>query len=186
MMLFSALLTTATILFDYLLLPYLVVYLRRYLFSANGETYFPFPEFVFVYVTLFASELVFRTLILEYTDLGMRALQWDHSFLIGTLAGVGGVSLLMPSILYALTNSTSGLAYSVFGLGLFVVCVMQGLLKAAHDLIGGVLFTKYCDHDLRLLREVAETGEQLLGVMRCFFAALFFIIGGAVLYHQVC
>nr|CDS30766.1 conserved hypothetical protein [Hymenolepis microstoma] len=184
MMLFSALLTTSTILFDYLLLPYLVVYLRRYLFNANSATYFPFPDFVFIYATLFASEFVFRTLVLEYTDFGMRALRWAHSTLIGALAGVAGVSFLIPTILYMLTNSTSRLEYSVFGLGLFVVCVMQGLLKAAHDLIGGVLFTKYCDYDLRHLRRVAETGEQLLGVMRCFLAAVFFIVGGAVLYHQ--
>ncbi|VDO06646.1 unnamed protein product [Rodentolepis nana] len=184
MMLFSALLTTSTILFDYLLLPYLVVYMRRYLFTANNGTYFPFPDFVFIYATLFASELVLRTLVLEYTDFGLRALRWAHSTLIGSLAGVAGVSFLMPTILYVLTNSTFRLEHSVYGLGLFVVCVVQGLLKAAHDLIGGVLFTKYCDIDLRQLRRVAETGEQLLGVMRCFFAAVFFIIGGAVLYHQ--
>lgn len=185
MMLFSALLTTATILFDYLLLPYLIVYLRRYLFSPNDATYFPFPDFVFIYAVLFASEIGFRYLVLEYTDFGLRALRFKHSTLIGALVGLAAVSFFMPSILFSLTSSTSALAFSVFGLGLFVVCVMQGLLKAGHDLLGGVLFTKYCDYDLIRLKGVAETGEQLLGVMRCFFASIFFVIGGAVLYHQV-
>ncbi|KAM7542070.1 hypothetical protein Aperf_G00000011142 [Anoplocephala perfoliata] len=183
MILFSALLTTATILFDYLLLPYLVVYLRRCLFTKD-DIYFPFPDFILIYATLFASELLFRTFILEYTDFGNRAIRWVNSTLIGALLGVSCVSFLMPSILYALASATSHVAFNVFGLGLFVVCVMQGLLKAAHDLFGGILFAKYCDLEIRIPKSVAETGEQLLGVVRCFFAALFFIIGGGVLYHQ--
>lgn len=184
MILFSGLLTTGTILFDYLLLPYLVIYLRRNLFTPFLD-FFPFPDFILVYGTLFASELLSRTVVLEYTSLGDRIMRWSNPNLIGALVVVSALFFSMPAILYWLGSGTAGAANSLFGFCLFVLCVTQGLLKAAHALLGGFLFTKYCDAVAFVPRSVAQTGEQLLGVVRCFFAALFFAIGGAVLYHQV-
>ncbi|KAL5108034.1 hypothetical protein TcWFU_007918 [Taenia crassiceps] len=154
MILFSGLLTTGTILFDYLLLPYFVIYLRRNIFTSLLD-FFPWPDFILVYGSLFTSELLSRTVILEYTNLGDRIM-----------------------------SGTAGAKNSLFAFCLFVLCVTQGLLKAAHALLGGLLFTKYCDTPTFVPRSVAQTGEQLLGVVRCFFAALLFVVGGAVLYHQ--
>ncbi|CDS37219.1 expressed conserved protein [Echinococcus multilocularis] len=183
MILFSGLLTTGTIFFDYLLLPYFVVYLQRNLFTPFPD-FFPFPDFILVYGTLFASELLSRTIILEYTNLGDRIIKWSNHSLIGALIVVSALSFFMPAILYWIGSRTAGAANSLFGFCLFVLCVTQGLLKAAHALLGGLLFTKYCDSMTLVPRSVAQTGEQLLGVVRCFFAALLFAVGGAILYHQ--
>ncbi|VDK22884.1 unnamed protein product [Taenia asiatica] len=183
MILFSGLLTTATILFDYLLLPYFVIYLRRNLFTPFLD-FFPFPDFILVYGTLFTSELLSRTIVLEYTNLGDKIMRWSNPNLIGALVVVSTFSFLMPTILYWIGSGTASTPNSLFGFCFFILCVIQSLLKAAHALLGGILFTKYCDTVTFVPRSVAQTGEQLLGVVRCFLAALLFAIGGAVLYYQ--
>ncbi|VDM35630.1 unnamed protein product [Hydatigera taeniaeformis] len=183
MILFSALFTTATILFDYLLLPYFVIYLRRNLLTSSLN-FFPFLDFILFYGTLFASEFLFRTIALEFKGLGSRIMRWSSPSLIGALVIVSTLSFPMPSILCWIGNVTAGAANSLFCFCLFALCGIQGLLKAAHVFLGGLLFTKYCDAVTFMPRSVAQTGELLLGILRCFCAALFFIIGGAVLYHQ--
>ncbi|VDD83807.1 unnamed protein product [Mesocestoides corti] len=183
MTLFSALLTSATILFDYLLLPYSIIYLKRALFSLTLD-YFPFPDLIFVYATLFISELVSRTLILKYSSFARRTIRLADSSLIGVLIAISSIFIFVPVVLYLVFMVDIGTANSVCGVYLFGLCVVEGLLKAAHSLFGGILFTKYCDELSIVPRSVAETGEQLLGVARCFFSTLVFTIGGIVLYYE--
>lgn len=182
MTVFSALLTSATILFDYILLPYLVVYLRRPLFS---EDYFPFPDFLLIYASLFSTELAIRSFLLSYSSAGMRARRLKNSTLIGALILVSAVAVCTPAMLYSTGASLNFGPTSLYGFLLFLLCVGQASLKAGHVFFGGLLFVKYCDAPNGVPRTIAESGEQLLGIARCFFTALLFVIAGAVLYYKV-
>ncbi|KAL7059321.1 hypothetical protein AAHC03_012993 [Spirometra sp. Aus1] len=175
---FSGLLTSATIIADYLLLPLTLVYLRVDFISPR---LFPFCEIFLLYGLLFGTESLTNFLVLRYTRWSARLTPLSVNTLSAALLVVALLCCLCPSFVFLVIvsiNVSSGLF--IFSFCLF--CLVSGLLKSAHTILSGVLFAKY--HDACPYLAVVQTSEQLVGLVRSLFSAFLILIAAAVLYTQ--
>lgn len=177
---FSGLATASVVCVDYLLLPYLITSTRAEFFYSS--TYFPFPELLFLYSCMFGAETGMRYLVLERTSWAVRLQRQPPSILIGGMVLISFFWTFTPLLLFAAVQAINS-SHALTGFVLFSFCILEGGLKVGHSIFSGVLFSQYLD--AIALKQIVQTGEQLVGLSRCFFSSCLFIIAGAVQYHQV-
>ncbi|VDL85292.1 unnamed protein product [Schistocephalus solidus] len=176
--LFSGLLTAATIIADYLLLPLTLVYLRVEFISAR---LFPFGEIFLLYALLFGTESLANFVVLRYTRWSVRLTPLSVNALSAALLVVALLCCLCPSFVFLVIVSIN-VSSSLFIFSFCLFCLVSGLLKSAHTVLSGVLFAKY--HDACPYLAVVQTSEQLVGLVRSLLSALLIIIAAIVLYTQ--